>query len=124
MTIQEVIDLVDRMKPNQFQISDKIRWINELEAQIKTNIIDRHHLNDGEYYVYIPYTEDDLDKTLLIEGTYEGIYEKWLYTQIDLANGDTSKYNNSAAVFNDLFSKFENFYNKTHITIGRRLRFV
>ena len=38
MTIREVIDHVDRVKPNAFSDEDKVIWLNELEYAVQTDI--------------------------------------------------------------------------------------
>ena len=34
MTIREAIELVDRLKPNQYGSADKLRWLSELDGAV------------------------------------------------------------------------------------------
>lgn len=51
MTIQELLDRVDLMKPNHFSEEQKIRWLSELEGRVVNEIImtheNGHHHHDG-----------------------------------------------------------------------------
>lgn len=39
MTIKEVFDFVDTLKPNGFTVSEKIMWLNEIEGKIQTEVM-------------------------------------------------------------------------------------
>ena len=51
MTIQEVINFVDEMKPNGFSNDSKTLWINEVEGKIQTEVM-LLSLADIRKYVY------------------------------------------------------------------------
>ena len=36
MTIREAIELVDRLKPNQYGSADKLRWLSELDGAMRS----------------------------------------------------------------------------------------
>lgn len=42
MTIDEAIELCDRMKPNHYEKEDKLRWLSELDGRIRIEILDTH----------------------------------------------------------------------------------
>ena len=60
--------------------------------------------------------EADLDGTvLLIEWPYDEIYRWYLEMKIDDANGEMTKYNNSAAKYNMYYQAYQNAYNRAHL---------
>ena len=38
MTVQEVIDFTDRVKPNDFTEEDKTKWISNVEGMVQAQI--------------------------------------------------------------------------------------
>lgn len=101
-TLQEVIARVDEIKPNAFSDEIKVSWLNALEGRIVVDVfqlpraeaIARHH------------TEEDLGQELLVKFPHDDIYEAWLAAKIDFANGEYEKYQNSMAMYNELYEDF------------------
>lgn len=122
MTIMEALYRIDEVKPNSYSQAEKIKWLSSLDGMIKSEIIDTHE--GGEGVVFNGYGEDeDLTKKLLVDAPYDDIYLRWLETQIDYANGEYGKYNNSIAMYNATFSAYEKFYNRTHMPKGTKFKF-
>lgn len=122
MTIMEVLNRIDELKPNSYSTSEKIRWLSTLDGLVKTRVIDTHE--GGESVRFNGYTEDiNLDTVLLIEDLYADVYIKWLETQIDYANGEYGKYNNTAMAFNSAFTEYTNYYNRTHMPKGTKIKY-
>ena len=48
MKISEAISKVDALKPNTFTPEDKVDWLSNLDARVKTQIIDTHEGADKE----------------------------------------------------------------------------
>jgi hypothetical protein len=120
MTIMEALHRIDTLKPNTYTNPEKIKWLSILDGIIKAQIIDTHE--GGENVVFEGYTDDvELTKELLVPAPYDDIYIHWLQTHIDYTNGEYGKYNNSAMMYNESFTAFSNYYNKTHkpISAGR-----
>ena len=119
MTLMGAINHIDAVKPNGYSQTDKIKWLSALDGIVKAEIIDTH---EGDEYV--PFTGYDeqtsLTQELLIPRPYDDVYIKWLESQIDYANGEYKKYNNSIAVYNKALSDFEKAYNRTHMPIGKK----
>lgn len=121
MTIIEAINAVDNLKPNSYTQTDKVRWLGKIDGTIKTEIIDAHQ--DADEEPFSGYTEDDISKTLIAPPPYDELYLKWLEAQIDYANGEYGKYNNSKTAFNLLYGSFERYYNRTHKPKGRSFKY-
>lgn len=117
MKLNEAISRIDELKPNGFSYDTKIRWLSELDGKVKAEIIDTHE--GFEKIKFSGYTEPDLSQyyTLLIPYPYDDVYIKWLEAQIDYANGEIAKYNNSITLFNTAIAAFANYYNRTHMPL-------
>lgn len=122
MTIIELITDVDALHPNGYDQVFKIQWLSQLDGRIKQEIIDTHE--GGEDIVFNGYDADtNPDTKLLVPRPYDEVYRYWLEAQIDYANGEYTKYNNSMSMFNSAYSAYERFYNRTHMPIGKSIKF-
>jgi hypothetical protein len=67
------------------------------------------------------YTADSpMDTILIVSAPYDDIYIKWLESQIDYANREYDKYNNSIVAYNDAYAEYERHYNRTHMPKGKK----
>ncbi len=122
MTIIGAINKIDSLKPNGYSQSDKISWLSQLDGLIKKQIIDTHE--GGESVTFSGYDDSTiLDTELIAEAPYDSVYLSWLEACIDYANGEYVRYNNTATKYNIDFSEFERYYNRTHMPIGKKLKF-
>ena len=122
MTIMDALYRIDEVKPNSYSQAEKMKWLSTLDGVIKSEIIDTHE--GGEGVVFNGYDESsDLATTLLVPAPYDDIYLRWLETQIDYANGEYGKYNNSMSMYNTAYTAYANHYNRTHMPIGKKFKF-
>lgn len=113
MTILEVLAKVNKLKPNGFEQTEKIDWLSTCEWNIKRDIIDTHE--GSEEVAFTGFNETTPTDTVLIApAPYDELYVRWLEAQIDYANGEIGKYNNSMALYNEAVSSFRNYYNRVH----------
>lgn len=115
MTINEAINRIDSIKPNSFTQSEKIRWLSTLDGVVKKEIIDTHEGGRS----FKEYTEDDLNTELLIPAPYDEVYIRWLESRIDYSDAEYGRYNNSLTAFNDAYSAYEKYYNRTNMPVQR-----
>lgn len=101
MKIKDVIAYVDRVKPNAFDKSDKIYWLNEVEGLVQTEVFLR-----GEDELIEYGADTDLDIELLVRSPHDKIYRTYLAAMIDFANGEYSRYENTITQFRTFFSDF------------------
>lgn len=119
MTIMGAINHVDAVKPNGYSQTEKIKWLSTLDGIVKAEIIDTHE--GGEGVTFKGYDDmTALTTALLIPYPYDDIYIRYLEMQIDYANGELNKYNNTKIVYNQAFSDFEKYYNRTHKPISKK----
>jgi hypothetical protein len=103
-TIREIIDLVDTEKPNPYTDKEKVQWIINCEMQIARDIFKADAAID----------EDDLNETLtqplMLTAPFEDVYEWWLMSQIDMRQGEYSRYNNEVNMFAKRLEEATAFY--------------
>lgn len=122
MTIKDAINRIDSLKHNIYSNGEKIAWLSRLDSMIKTFIIDTHEGSEGVTFDGYQ-ANTDLDTELLVGAPFDEIYLKWLEAQIDYANGEYYKYNNSILMYNTAYEAFENDYNRKHMPLQADTRF-
>ena len=98
MTAGELIARVDRLRPNQYAAEEKLQWLKRLDGQIRRELEETHQRPAGQAAEQEdgPYTEET---ALRVGFPYdEELYTAYLFCQIDLHNGEISRYNQSLAL--------------------------
>ena len=143
MTVQECIDKVDSLNPNQYSIELKVDWLSRLDSQIYTDIILTHEPKfppvppipffefskspiDKKTFPprpvhpdFEPYSVNDMTKQLIVWFPFDELYIMYLNMKIDEANKETAQYNNSATLFNAYYNNFAAHFNKEFKPINR-----
>lgn len=120
MTILEAIHRLESAKPNSYDETEKISWLSVLDGVVKNNIIDTHEGTDK--VVFNGYNEETpLDTVLIVPAPYDEVYIRWMEAQIDYSNGEYEKYNNSMQMFNTALTAYNNYYNRTHMPLGKKI---
>lgn len=117
MTVGEAIQKLDAIKVNAYSTAQKVQWLNEKEAEIWQNIISTHA--NPDHLEFEPLTEDNMRRTLFADVPYDMLYVYWLQSRVDMANGEISKYNVSAQLFNAQYAAFDGYWNRTHRPIHK-----
>lgn len=111
-TVASVIAKLDKLKPNAYEPSDKLAWINELEERIYQDIINQ---KEGEEEVFTAFTDaTDNITELVVASPYSDVYFQYLAAQIDYNNQDFGLYNNSTAIFNKTLQDYSAFYRRNN----------
>lgn len=118
MTIKDCIDIVDNIKPNQYTVKDKVMWLSFIDEIIINEVLKTHEGYDGRYDNFEGYTEEKLNVPLIVPSPYDRLYTAYLKMKIDGENGETARYNNSAALYNTYMLEYRKHYNKTHMPIN------
>ena len=117
MKLGDAISRLDELKPNGFSRGQKIFWLSALDSTVKEEIIDRHE--GGENVSFVPYDENcGEDTELLIPPPYDEVYLRYMEAQIDYANGEYDRFNNSNAMYAAAYTAFSRAYNRSHMPIG------
>ena len=101
MTVSELFAYVDHVKPNAFTDSDKLVWLNEIEARIQTEVMLRWQ---GEMEQYT--LPEDKDTELLLSPPHDSCYRYYLQAMIDYENGEYNRYANTSQLFNAAWDSF------------------
>ena len=117
MTIKDCIDIVDNIKPNQYTVKDKVMWLSFLDEIIINEVLKTHEGYDGRYDDFEGYSEEKLSVPLIVPSPYDRLYTAYLKMKIDSENGETARYNNSAALYNTYMMEYRRHYNKTHMPL-------
>ena len=107
MKIRDVLDYVMELKEPAFSETVLMRWINQIEAEIQTEIL----LLAADDIVR--YTMDDMDAVLIAPPPFDKIYEDYLIWRIDLAQEEAERANNSQVVFNQSYIAYSLFVCET-----------
>lgn len=123
MTINEVIEYVDTIKPgNGVDRSMKIKWLSTLDLRIKKEIIDLHE--GGRDTEFLGYDKNTPGNTaLLVLAPYEAVYIHWLEAQIAYINGEFNQFNNAITMYNAELASFASAYRREHKPITPKLKF-
>lgn len=113
MKIFEAIEICDRQKPNGYSREDKIHWLSKLDGMIWERVISQHEGGPEKFEGYTPDTDDGTE--LLADDMYADMYVKWLFAQIDFANAEIPRYNNSVSMFNAIFGEYSKAYTRQHM---------
>ncbi len=105
-TMNEVIQYVDRVKPNAYSEEDKYKWLNTVEGMIVNEVMQ----DEGVDY-NIP---ADADTPLLVDSPFSDIYELYVSAMIDFHNREYDHYNNTVLMFQERLDKFKAHYLRTH----------
>lgn len=121
MTINEAIAALDADRQNTFSRQEKIAWLSRLDGRVWEEIFATHRDQPAPFAGYSP--ETDPDRVLLVNAPWDEIYLRYMQAQMDSANGEIARYENSAALFQGAFEAFRNHYNRTHAPKGRSWRY-
>lgn len=118
MTVMEIINHLDAIKPNSYSQVEKIKWLNQVEWIIKKEIVDTHE--GADHHPFDGYNPtSSLSTEVIAPAPYDKLYVHWIESQIDYTNGEYPKYNNSITMFNASYDAFAKWYNREHMPLSR-----
>ncbi len=114
MTVGEIIRSAEKQRPGStLTAGEYLSYINRVEEDIFSNIISSHE-GDSE----LKKCADDTD-TLQVPDMYAEIYKFYILAQIDLQNGDITRYSNDMIMYNNLLSSYSDWYTRNHMPKSR-----
>lgn len=118
MTINEVLDEVDRIaKNNSIDRNQKIKWLDRLDRSIFNDLLQYKKDNVESFDGYD--VDDDEDTELLAVTPYDELYVYYVLAQINLIQQEIDFYNNNYAIYEDKYRNYRDFINRTYRTKGR-----
>lgn len=138
MTINQILALVDEINTNSYDSKVKIDWLSKLDGRVFNDVILTHEHDlvpenseseDDETEevnlvepTFSGYANVSLNTELLIPDTYSDVYRDYLMAMIAYSNGETERYQNSMIMFNSNYQEYLDWYNRTHMPIGKPLK--
>lgn len=117
MTINEVLDEVDRIaKNNSIDRNQKIKWLDRLDRSIFNDLLQYKEDNIEEFDGYTD--EIDEDTELLVCKPYDELYVYYILAQINLVQQEVKYYNNNIAVYEEKYRDYRNFINRSYKSKG------
>jgi len=110
MKIREIIERVDRQKPNAFSAEDKVRWISELDGRLGLEVC----MMDIAQVQQLRYGMDCLEHEPLLQFPHDAMYDHWMFAMIDYANGEYDKYQNAMECYNAHYDSFKHWFLNTY----------
>ncbi|MDR1217241.1 MAG: hypothetical protein LBJ99_01505 [Oscillospiraceae bacterium] len=108
-TVAAIIAAVDDVCPNSFTDEWKAAKLAALDGDIWLNVLVG---DDAELFDYkMP---DDANAAVLVGMPFDTIYDLHLKAQIEFANGEYEKYNNTSAYFEAEFRRFKAWFLNTY----------
>ena len=101
MTVKEIIDYTDSLRPNDFDFKTKLNWINQVEGAVQAEImripldkISTLTSNTDEVSVAHPYCE---------------MYNLYLVSMAHLFTGNTEGYESFSKAYNDVMKRYAKY---------------
>lgn len=117
MTVKDLMEMVDRLHPNQFSTADKLAWLNQVEQTIFHDVIMTHR--DAPVDVAPVYDDITSTEELLAEDPWSRLYPLWMNAQIAYYNHESMQYDTAAQAFNSAYDDYWRAYNRAHLPVGR-----
>lgn len=104
MRIDKLLKIVRTLKPTPFENDIMLMWVNEVEGMVQTEVLLRSTAD------LTPYELDGQGEPtaaeLIVPYPFDRLYLQYLLAQIDYANGEYAKYQNSMQMFNACYTDY------------------
>ena len=103
LTAGRMLGRVDALLPNQHSREEKMRWLAEAEGFVLREV--------QQLAGALPEVTEGY--VLTAEAPYDQMYRYYVEAQIHYANGETVRYNNAAAQWNNAFLTYKDYCCRT-----------
>lgn len=115
MTIQEIIDIVDRRQPNMAEYTDKVKWLSSLDGKFWEEVVKEHEWTPAGI-CYKGYNQETTpDTVLLIPDAYADVYEHYMRAMIANDNRETGDYMKHMMMFNASWQTLCDYWNRKYM---------
>lgn len=108
MTLINAIEEFDMSRSNDVLFEQKIKWISELEHKINSEYLEIRGAEKFEGYT----VETPRETALKAPSAFREIYSLYLNMKLDYFNGEITRFNNSALLFNRLYKEMGDAINR------------
>lgn len=112
MKIHDAIARLDRVRPNVVPTDVKIGWISTVDSYIFNEIMAGRE--GAPITTFYPYTEDDMNKTLLAPSPYDELYIYKMEAELYYEEREITKYASSMALYNQVMREYSKKYMRDH----------
>ena len=120
MKISDAIAEVDTYCPNKTDVFLKVKWLERLDGRIIAEVVSRYPALEEVRDGFVGYSEDDLERDLVVTAPYDELYVHYIAAQIHLMLHEQTHYNNETASFNSILEKYMIHLNRTYRPGGRK----
>ena len=107
MTPTEIIEIVDRITPNAHATADKLRWLGQLDTQIRTEAALLLRVPPEQVNGLLCASSVDAPGQLLVgEPRAEELYGSYLRACMAWADEEDQRYDRFITRFNDAYNRF------------------
>ena len=107
MTTIEILGIVDRITPNAHTDADKLRWLKQLDAQIRTEAALLLQTEPDRISEVLCQSAAEGAETLCVPEPFaEELYGSYLQACMAWADEDDARYDRFITRFNDAYSRF------------------
>ncbi len=104
MTVKEALDTVSALKPHPYDPKHLLRELSRLDGRILREVWQGR---EGAAATVPDYTQETAETTaLLAEEPYDLMYIHYLMARVALWNGETERYNQFAALFEETYAAY------------------
>ena len=104
LTVSAVLAQVDALLPNGYTAEEKRRWLSQAEGFVRAEVYGLDPAAVGEL------GEED---TLCAPAPHTELYRHYVEAQIHYANGEMTRYNNAAAMWNNALMTLRDYICRT-----------
>lgn len=104
MTPYDIFQRVNEVRPHQHDET----WLLNSLLRLETMICDEVQHTE-------PPMELTMDSQLSVPIQYAALYEQWLMSQIDLADGEIDRYNTDVIVYNSQYTEYAAWYRRNNL---------
>lgn len=115
MTVKEVLDTVDSLRPNEIGKADKLGWLMDIESRIYEDIYLTHEHNGISFTDTEKIGTDD-STVLFVKRPFSEIYILFLCSLIDFYHAEYERYANDEALYETLYDEFCRYWNARHMS--------
>ncbi len=108
MTVKQLLDWGDSVRPNQLEKSVKVGFINDIESRILTEVFHQ------SMAWFAPYDEDSDDETLLVDDPFSRLYQWYLAAMISAAAGNNQVFQYDMSLFQQAWKDYAAYFVREH----------
>jgi hypothetical protein len=119
MSVEELMEWMDTLRPSAYSDGHKTAWLNDLEAIVWTQVF----LQPAG--LWQPHgLSTDGQQRLLLPVSWRRVYTAYLEAMIDFANGEYTQYENAMTLYNDYMCQLGAWYADTFAPADQPARWV